>query len=139
MPRKFKGEIPDQTPCKLFKITAGTHYEVIKSVLYIHFQDYTLRTIYYIIQTNKGTSDVNRFITILTALSRILSIRHEAYELLHQLPSPVRKKYQFIKHNYYLNNLHFSIAMFLKQSTFSSRKKKSVYNPLIIINLNEFK
>lgn len=50
---------------KLLKVTAGTHYGAINSVLYIHFQEYTLKTTYYIIQTNKYTPDANRFVTIL--------------------------------------------------------------------------
>lgn len=50
----------------------------------MYTQDYT-------IQTNKDTPDVNGFVSILTALSRIISITHESCELFHQLSSPVIK------------------------------------------------
>lgn len=92
MPRKFKGKIPEYRLYSLQVIKSNCWYPLWNyKLFYLHFQEYTLKTTYYIIQTNKGTPDVNRFVTTLTVLPRILSVMSEAYELLNQLPSPIIK------------------------------------------------
>lgn len=131
MSRKLKGKVQHS---KSFKRNTGTLYEVINSLLSIHLQEYISKTTYQATQTNKDTPDLNRFTTILTALSRILSIMHETQELLCQLSSLIitgiiSSLSVTTISTFYVD---FSVSVFLKDNTHPS--KCYFYSPFTILS-----